>query len=100
MATGTVNAVERTGPGIRAVLSEHAPAECAQFESELREALSQASDSLDLAGVEEVIARWHAVAVMLVSPLDAAEKAQLRRARAGDMHALRARDDHGTWTTV
>jgi Family of unknown function (DUF6247) len=100
MATGTVNRVERTGPAIRAVLGEHAPAESARFESELRQALTQAGGTLDLSGVEEVMARWHAVAVMIVNPLGEAEQAQVRRARSGDYHGLRARDERGNWATV
>jgi hypothetical protein len=92
--------VERTGPGILAVLTQHAPREAAQFESELRDASARAAADLDVARVDEVMARWHTRACVLANPLTEQEQALLRRARAGDFTGLRAREGNGGWTTL
>lgn len=100
MATVTVVAIERSGPAIRAALAEHAPGDEHRFAAELRDALTRALDDLDLAGPHAVLARWHAMAAMAANPLTADERAQIERARAGDLSGLRARDEHGSWTTL
>lgn len=92
--------MERTGPGILAALHQHAPREAAQFESELREALAGAAADLDVARVDEVMARWHTRACILANSLSDQEQTLLRRARAGDFSGLRARDANGGWTTL
>ncbi len=98
MTTATV--VARSGPGISASLSQHAPQERPHFEAELRQALVQASDDLDVARVDEVLSRWHRRATIVANPLTGEEQAVLRRARAGQLNGLRARDEHGGWTTL
>lgn len=100
MATVTMVAVERTGPAIRAALAAHSPSEEAEFVSELRAALADAGEDLDLAGSHAVLRRWHARAVMAANPLTADEQAQMERARAGDFAGFSVRDDDGTWTTL
>jgi hypothetical protein len=100
VTTATAAAVQRTGPGILAALTQHAPLEAAQFESELRDALARAGTDLDVARVDEVITRWHARACILANPLTDQEQALLRRARAGDFSGLRVRDGNGGWTTL
>ena len=92
--------MERTGPAILAALRRYAPREAARFESELREALDRAGTDLDVAGVDEVMARWHTRACILANPLTEQEQALLRRAQAGDFTGLRARDENGGWTTL
>jgi len=50
MAAATMVAVERMGPAIRAALDAHSPSEEPQFVAELRAALADAGQDLDLAG--------------------------------------------------
>ena len=100
MTATTAMVVERTGPGIRAVLEARAPDERSQFEAELREALVRAGEDLDVARVEEVLVRWHARACVVANPLSGDEQEQVRRARAGDLSGLRSRDERGNWTTL
>jgi hypothetical protein len=100
MTTGTATAVERTGPAILAALRRYAPHEAARFESELREALDRAGTDLDVARVDEVMARWHTRAFILANPLTDQEQGLLARARAGDFAGLRARDESGGWITL
>ena len=95
--TVTVIAVERSGPAIRAALTEHAPEDCACFEAELRTALAHASDDLDLSGIETVLTRWHALAAMAANPLTAAERTQVEQAKADDFTGLYAPDERGNW---
>ncbi|MGZ4543378.1 MAG: DUF6247 family protein [Mycobacteriaceae bacterium] len=83
-----------------AALHHHAPQEAAQFESELREALARAGTDLDVARVDEVMARWQTRACILANALTDQEQTLLRRARAGDFSGLRARDENGGWTTL
>jgi hypothetical protein len=92
--------MQRTGPGILAVLTQHAPREAAQFESELRNALARAAADLDVTRVDEVMTRWHTRACILANPLTEQEQTLLRRARAADFTGLRARDENGGWTTL
>lgn len=100
MATTTRVTIERSGPAVRAALADHAPQDLARFETELRDALARAAEDLDLAGVDAVLTRWHALAVMAANPLSDDERAQLERAKAGDFSGLRARDEHGNWITL
>jgi Family of unknown function (DUF6247) len=98
MATATL--VERSGPGISAALGKHAPQERPHFEAELRDALARAGEDLDVARIDEVLSRWHSRATIVANPLTSAEQAVLRRVRAGQLNGLRARDEHGGWTTL
>ena len=100
VTTRTATAVERTGPAILAALQRYAPHEAGRFGSELREALARAGTDLDVARVDEVMARWHTRACILANPLTDQEQALLRRAQAGDFTGFRARDDNGSWTTL
>jgi hypothetical protein len=100
MATVTTVTVQRSGPAVRAALAEHAPAECPQFEVELRDALARARTDLDLTRVEAVLTRWHARATIVANPLSSAEQTLVQRARAGDFTGLRARGEGGAWTTL
>ncbi len=83
MTTVTSVAVQRSGPAIRAVLAERgAPGELECFEGEMRAALTAAVADLDLAGVEEVLSRWHSLAAMtLLANFDQAASASSRRER-------------------
>lgn len=100
MTTVMATVVGRSGPAVRAVLAEHAPQDCARFEGELRDALFRAGEDLDVTRVDAVLARWHARATVAANPLTAEELALVQRARAGDLTGLRARDEHGVWTTL
>jgi hypothetical protein len=100
MATTTAVVIDRSGPAVRAALGRHAPEDCARFESEFRLALRRADDDLDLAPVERVLRRWHALATMAANPLTAEERDQVARAKAGDVTGLRQRADDGTWVTL
>ena len=92
--------VERSGPRIRAALAEHAPEQCAQFEADLRQALTAATQDLDLTRVEAVLARWYPRAVMAANPLTTQEREQIERVRTGDLSGLRVRNPDGTWSTL
>jgi hypothetical protein len=83
-----------------AALAKHAPAECARFECDLRDALTAATHDLDLTRVDAVLARWYPRAVVAANPLTAAEQEQIERARAGDLIGLRTRNADGTWTSL
>jgi hypothetical protein len=98
--TTATTLVERSGPGISAALDKHAPQERSCFESELRDAFARARDDLDVARVDEVLSRWHRRATIVANPLTSEEWELLRRARAGQMAGLRARDEHGGWATL
>ena len=100
MTTATTILVERSGPGIGAALNKHAPQERPRFEAELREALASAVDDLDVARVQEVLSRWYSRATIVANPLTGDEQEVVRRARAGDLTGLRARDEHGDWATL
>ncbi len=100
VATVTTVTVQRSGPAVRASLAEHAPAECSQFEAELRDALARASADLDLTRVDAVLTRWHARATIVANPLTPVEEALVQRARAGDFTGLLVRGDDGAWTTL
>jgi hypothetical protein len=100
MTTVTAVIVDRSGPAIRAALAAHAPQDVARFERELREALHLAETDRDLDRVDRLIRHWHALATLAANPLTEAERAQLTRARAGDVSGLRARRDDGTWATL
>lgn len=100
MATVTAVVIERSGPAIRAALAEHAPADRERFEAELRAALSRAADDLDLAGVNAVLARWHALATMAANPLTDDERAQVARAKVGNFAGLWECDGAGNWVQL
>lgn len=101
MATVAPATISRTGPQIRAALAEHAgPGQADQFVRELRDALSNANETLDPGVAEAVLDRWHALATMALNPLSEAEQTQLARARTGDLTGLRARDEHGNRVTL
>jgi hypothetical protein len=100
VTTATATTVERSGPGISTALDKYAPEERPRFEAELRDALARASDDLDVSRVDDVLRRWHSRAVIVANPLTSEEQAVVRRARAGDLSGLRARDEHGGWVTV
>jgi hypothetical protein len=90
--------IERSGPAIRAALLAHAPAEeCARFEAELRIALAQAAENLDLSGPLAVLRRWHALATMAANPPTDGEREQVSRAKAGDFTGLSTQDENGNW---
>jgi hypothetical protein len=93
--------IERSGPAIRAALLTHAPAEeCAQFEVELRSALVQAAENLDLSGPLAVLRRWHALATLAANPPTDDEREQIRRVKAGDLTGLSTRDESGNWVRL
>lgn len=62
MVAATAVVIERSGPGIRAALAEHAPVDRFRFEEEFRAALARAVDDLDLTRVDALLSRWHALA--------------------------------------
>jgi Family of unknown function (DUF6247) len=97
MATVTATAIGRSGPEIRQALAAD---DRARFEAEMRDALAHAADTFDLAVVERVLSRWHALATMAANPLTADEGAQVERVKAGDVTGLRTRDEQGTWSTL
>jgi len=66
----------------------------------VREALAHAALTFDLAVVERVLSRWHALATMAANPLTPDERAQVKQAQGGDLTGLRARDQQGTWSTL
>lgn len=82
--TGVTRKIERSGPAVRAALAEFAPAECALFEQQFRQALIKAEQGFDLAPVEAVLDRWWGVAAIRANPLSPAEQDLVARARAGD----------------
>ena len=92
--------IERTGLAIRAALATHSPSDEPQFVAELRAALIDAGQNLDLAGPQAVFCRWHARALMAVNPLSADDHTQIERAKAGDFTGFSVRHDDGTWTTL
>jgi hypothetical protein len=96
----TPTIIERSGPAIQAALVAHAPERWAQFEAELRSALAQAAEDLDLSGPQAVLTRWHAVATMAANPLTDDEREQIERAKAGDYTGLRALDENGNWVRL
>ncbi len=56
--------IERSGPAIHATLAERAPAECAEFEAEFRQALTRAEIDFDLRPVEALLDRWWGIAAI------------------------------------
>lgn len=87
-AVSTVAPPPRSGPAIRALLAQWAPAELPQFESEFHQALHEASRSFDVGSVDAVLERWRRVAVVRANPLTEEEQELLRRVRG---------DDTGLW---
>jgi Family of unknown function (DUF6247) len=99
---GTVKTIiERTGPAVRAALLVYSSAEqCAQFEAELRSALAQAKEDLDLSGPLEVLAHWHALVTLDANPFSDEERELIARMKVGDYTGLRTRDEHGNWVRL
>ena len=93
--------IERSGPAVRAALLAYSSAEqCAQFEAELRSALAQAKEDLDLSGPLEVLAHWHALVMLDANPFTDEERELIARMKAGDYTGLRTRDEHGNWVRL
>lgn len=80
--------VQRSGPAIRAALATAAPHELPEFEAELRIALAEADDDLDLARVDHVLNRWWGRAHLRLNPPTPEEKAVIAQVAAGDFHNL------------
>ena len=77
MTTSTTSiGVERTGPSIHAILFQHAPERCVEFEAEFRIALAQADDSFDLAPAQAVIDKWWPIAYCTIHPPTNEERAR------------------------
>ena len=74
---------ERSGPAIRAALTELSPAECEEFETEFRQALARADVDFDLGHVDAVLDRWWGIAAMCANPLTEQERELIVQARAG-----------------
>jgi Family of unknown function (DUF6247) len=87
--------IERSGPAIRAVLAEHSPKECRQFEDEFHRALALADVQVDLAPAEAVLDRWWGIAAIRANPLTEHEQELVARARAGDESGWVTRDQDG-----
>jgi hypothetical protein len=101
MAEVTTVPVSRSGPAIRDALAEYGgPGDVERFEAELRGALAEATHDLDLARADRVLRRWQALATMAANPLTAEERAQVDRARAGDLDGLVAPGDRGQRTAI
>ncbi|MGH3874433.1 MAG: DUF6247 family protein [Pseudonocardiaceae bacterium] len=95
--TAATTKIERSGPAIRAVLAESAPAECVRFEAEFQQAVARASATFDVTPLDAMLDRWWGVAAIRANPLSEHEQAQVTRAKAGDFTGLLARDEHGNW---
>jgi hypothetical protein len=97
----TSTMIERSGPAVRAALIAYAPVEeCAQFEGELRSALTRAVEDLDLSGPQAVLTHWHALATMAANPPTDEEREQIERAKAGDFTGLSVQDENGNWVRL
>jgi hypothetical protein len=93
--------IERTGPAVRAALLAYSSAEeCAQFETELRSALAQAKEDLDLSRPLEVLAHWHGLVTLDANPFTDDERELIARMSAGDYTGLRTQDEHGKWVRL
>ncbi|WP_236745888.1 DUF6247 family protein, partial [Mycobacteroides abscessus] len=75
--------VQRSGPAIRAALAAAAPDELPEFEAELRIALAEADEDLDLARVDHVLNRWWGRAHLRLNPPTPEEKAVIAQVAAG-----------------
>ena len=82
--TPVATKVERSGPGVRAALAEFAPAECAAFEAQFRQALVDAAQAFELGPVEAVLDRWWGIAAIRANPLSPAEQERVAWARTGN----------------
>lgn len=98
--TSVTTKIERSGPAIRAALTQSSPQECAVFEQELRQALIEAEQRLDLRPAEAVLDRWWGIAAIRANPLSPAEQDLIDRARSGDVTGLRERLPDDTWHTT
>lgn len=83
---GVRNRVEKNGPAIRAALH---PEDREIFVAELRIALAEADDTLDLAPIVAVIDQWWGRAVLAANPeIESGALADRRRIEAGDLTVL------------
>jgi hypothetical protein len=83
MAMPTTMSIERSGAAIRAVLVEHAPQLCAEFEAEFHTTMAEADDDFDTSRVDALLGRWWARAFVLLNP-DPEADAAWERIKAGD----------------
>ena len=90
----------RSGPAIRALLVQWAPAEVPRFEVEFRQALDEAGRSFDVEPVHMVLERWRRLAVVRANPLTEEEQELLRRVRAGDDTGLWEQAEDGTFHRI
>ncbi len=88
--------IEHSEPAIRATLTELAPAECKEFEAELRQALAHAAADFDLGHVDAVLDRWWGIAAMCANPLTEQEREPVVQARAGVDTGWYVREN-GSW---
>lgn len=100
MTTAPVSSIARTGPAIAAALDRVSPSSRDQFESEFRDAIDEASSSLDLSMVEEVVDKWWQIALSRSVELTDAEEVQIARARNGDFSSLQIRDPDGSFSRL
>jgi hypothetical protein len=80
--------VQRSGPAIRAALATAAPHELPEFEAELRIALAEADEDLDLARVDHILNRWWGLAHLRLNPPTPEEKSVIAQVARGDFHNL------------
>ena len=90
--------VERSGPSVRAVLAQHAPEQCVEFEAEFRIALAQADEDFDLTPAQAVVDKWWPIAYSVLHPPTEEERALVDRFHAGDDAGLLSRNADGSWT--
>jgi hypothetical protein len=86
--TVTTTRIERSGPAVRAALTDLSPDEAPRFEHDYRAALSRATDTLDLREADDVLNRWWGIACIRANPLSLEEEQLVRRIQAGDESAL------------
>jgi hypothetical protein len=85
---GVRNRIEKNGPAIRDALD---PADRDAFVAELRTALAEADDTLNLGPVADVVDRWWGRALLTANPeIEAGAAADRRRIEAGDPTVLGA----------
>lgn len=82
--TTVTTKIGRSGPAVRAALTQYAPQECDQFEDEFRQALRSAEQGLDLGPAEAVLDRWWGLAAVRANPLSPTEQDLVTLARSGD----------------
>lgn len=80
--TAATAGVPRSSPAVRAWLDA---AETERLDRELAAGLDLARAQLDLTPAEHVLEQWWQIATIRANPLTDAERAQLARARTGDL---------------